>query len=85
MEEKRSVRFKGRSTTIRLETPFWRVLDKIADDRGIAISALLESIDGACNIEPDKSPGAKNLASCLRVYCLNKQVSKGGENDQVSF
>lgn len=69
--EKRSIRIHGHSTTIRLERAFWTVLDEMARDEGVAVSALIARIHDHCLVNNDK-----NLASCLRVVCL-KYINLG--------
>lgn len=66
MAEQRSIRLHGRSTTIRLETPFWQALEKIAQDQTIKISTLIIRIEQKCRTNDRQN----NLASCLRVFCL---------------
>lgn len=63
--EKRGFRIHGHSTTIRLERAFWNVLEWMAENRGVSLKVLIESIHDQCLIANDK-----NLASCLRVISL---------------
>ncbi len=63
--EKRGFRIHGHSTTIRLERAFWNVLEWMAENRGVTLPVLIESIHDQCLIANDK-----NLASCLRVISL---------------
>lgn len=63
--EKRGFRIRGHSTTLRLETAFWTVLEEMAADEGISLAQLVEAIHDTCLVANDK-----NLASCLRVICL---------------
>lgn len=62
---KRGFRIHGHSTTLRLEAAFWSVLEEMARDEDISLSALIEKIHDTCLVANDK-----NLASCLRVICL---------------
>jgi predicted DNA-binding ribbon-helix-helix protein len=63
--ERRSIRLHGHSTTIRLERAFWAVLEELAEEEGITVTALITRIQDHCLIT-----NLKNLASCLRVVCL---------------
>ena len=63
--EKRGIRIHGHSTTIRLESAFWTVLDEMAKSQSMSLPHLIESIHDHCLVVNDK-----NLASCLRVICL---------------
>lgn len=62
---RRSIRLHGHSTTIRLERAFWAVLEELAEEEGITVTALITRIQDHCLIT-----NQKNLASCLRVVCL---------------
>lgn len=76
--EKKSFRIHGRSTTIKLERPFWQALEEISWNRSRSLVALVTDVsDGrsACNQNPEDAP---NLASCLRVFCLIHHVHVGG-------
>lgn len=66
MAEQRSIRLHSRSTTIRLELPFWLALEDIAEKQTIKMSALIMQVEHEC-----RTTEQQNLASCLRVYCLN--------------
>jgi len=71
MAEKRSIRILNRSTTIRLERPFWQVLERIAETQGIGVNELISKIDEDRRLSrPKENPENRNLASCLRVFCL---------------
>ena len=63
--EKRGFRIHGHSTTIRLETAFWNVLEDMAKDQRVTLPEMIEIIHDHCLIANEK-----NLASCLRVICL---------------
>jgi predicted DNA-binding ribbon-helix-helix protein len=58
---KRSVVIAGHRTSVSLENVFWSGLKEIADDRGISVNRLVESIDSA---------RATNLSSAIRVFVL---------------
>jgi len=70
MAEKRSLRLHKRSTTIRLEGPFWDMLEDIAVFRKEPLIDVISRVDTACREHGQTSGATKNLASCLRVYCL---------------
>jgi predicted DNA-binding ribbon-helix-helix protein len=63
MLEKRSFSLSGHRTSVALEPDFWEVLGGIAQQEGMALSALVTRID-ARRIE------AQPLASALRVFAL---------------
>ena len=63
--QKRGFRIHGHSTTIRLETAFWHVLEEMAQSREMELPELVTAIHDQCLVANDK-----NLASCLRVICL---------------
>lgn len=58
---KRSVVIAGHRTSVSLENVFWSGLKEIADDRGVSVNRLVESIDSA---------RATNLSSAIRVFVL---------------
>lgn len=62
---RRSIRLHGHSTTLRLEKAFWTVLEELAEKQGSTLAALITRIHDHC-VGTDQ----KNLASCLRVVCL---------------
>jgi len=63
--EKRGFRIHGHSTTVRLESAFWVVLEHMAAEMKMSLPVMLEMIHDQCLVANDK-----NLASCLRVICL---------------
>jgi predicted DNA-binding ribbon-helix-helix protein len=63
--EKRGFRIHGHSTTLRLESAFWTVLEEMASEENLTLGELIINIHDTCLIANDK-----NLASCLRVICL---------------
>lgn len=81
--EKRSFRIRSRSTTVKLEFPFWQALEKIAEAKRISLAALISRVDDEYRNGDGPSPGEKNLASCLRVFCLTsagKQTNEQGRS-----
>lgn len=64
----RSVRLLGHSTSIRLESMFWDVLEKISAAQGMPMSRFLSQLyEEATEIHGDIS----NFASLLRCCCLS--------------
>ncbi|PHS79485.1 MAG: hypothetical protein COB59_01430 [Rhodospirillaceae bacterium] len=63
--EKRGFRIHGHSTTIRLESAFWTILEEMASNEGHSVPELIQVIHDQCLVANDK-----NLASCLRVICV---------------
>jgi predicted DNA-binding ribbon-helix-helix protein len=63
---KRSVTINGHQTSISLEPLFWDMLKASAEERGIAVNALVAAID-AERIKSSKPPG---LASAIRVWLV---------------
>ena len=59
---KRSLRIAGHATSISLEEPFWRLLQRIAQARNLAVSSLVEEID--------RRRQGVNLSSAVRVHIL---------------
>ena len=59
---KRSLRLAGHATSLALEPEFWRVLEDMAQARGVSLSALVREID--------QGRGADALASACRVAAL---------------
>jgi predicted DNA-binding ribbon-helix-helix protein len=59
---KRSVRLRGRKTSVSLEDEFWNALKKIANDRYVTLSELVSGID--------KQRQHGNLSSALRLFVL---------------
>jgi len=66
--ETRSVRLSGHSTSIRLESKFWDVLEQISADQSMPMPRFLTQLhEEALNINGEIS----NFASLLRCCCLN--------------
>ena len=61
---KRSLTIAGHRTSIALEPEFWAALEKLADKRGLRLTALIEDID--------RSRESPNLSSALRVTALRE-------------
>jgi predicted DNA-binding ribbon-helix-helix protein len=63
----RSVRLNGYSTSIKIEAKFWRVLEEIARQEGVALTSFLATLhDEAEAIHGE----VRNFASLLRCTCL---------------
>jgi predicted DNA-binding ribbon-helix-helix protein len=58
---KRSVVIAGHRTSVSLETAFWSGLKEIAEQRGISVNRLVETIDAS---------RGTNLSSAIRVFVL---------------
>ena len=63
---KRSVNIAGHATSVSLEQPFWDELVRLAAERNIPLSQLIEDIDTARQT---------NLSSALRLYVLYHFIS----------
>ncbi len=61
---KHSITLRGHRTSFSLENPFMDELRMIADERDLALAALITEIDEV------RDPKA-NLSSALRLYVLN--------------
>lgn len=69
----RSLRIAGHSTSIRLESAFWNVLDEIARGEGLSTSKFISALhDEAIEIHD----GISNFASMLRTVCLLHQLER---------
>lgn len=65
--ETRSVRLSGFSTSIRLETAFWSILEEIAERQGMGLTRFLATLhDEVLEIHGE----VRNFASLLRCACL---------------
>ena len=60
---KRSFNIKGHRTSISLETPFWNALNQAAENEGLSLAKLVETIDAG-------RQGA-GLSSAVRIWILN--------------
>ncbi|MEM9148660.1 MAG: ribbon-helix-helix domain-containing protein [Pseudomonadota bacterium] len=65
--ETRSMRLNGHSTSIRLETSFWRVLDDIAGREGLTVPQFVCKLhDEVYELRGE----TRNFTSLLRCACL---------------
>ena len=65
---KHSVSIRGHRTSITLEDAFMDALRQMADERGMAVAALIAEIDAA-QATPGSTPA--NLSSAIRVAVLD--------------
>jgi predicted DNA-binding ribbon-helix-helix protein len=63
-ELKRSITIAGHRTSISLEPEFWQMLQKLAQERGKTMTAIVGDID--------QTRGERNLSSALRVWILDQ-------------
>jgi predicted DNA-binding ribbon-helix-helix protein len=66
---KRSLTIEGHRTSLSLEPEFWSALQRAASARRKSLAALVAEID--------RTRGARNLSSAVRVWLLN-QLEKPG-------
>ena len=59
---KRSVVIAGHRTSVSLEAPFWHLLGRIAEERGISVNRLVGEVDAGRR---------GNLSSTLRLFVLH--------------
>ena len=57
---KRSIKIRGRNTSVSLEDDFWNSFQEIAKRKKISVSTLVEMIN--------KDHNQSNLSSAIRVY-----------------
>jgi predicted DNA-binding ribbon-helix-helix protein len=69
-----SIRLDGHKTSVSLEDAFWSGLKEIADDQGIAVSAIVAEID--------KKRRHCNLSSAIRQFVLDQ--ARNGHRHQGS-
>ena len=72
---KHSVSIRGHRTSITLEDAFIDALRQMADQRGIAVAALIAEIDAA-QATPGSTPA--NLSSAIRVAVLDWALGGAG-------
>lgn len=65
--ETRSIRLNGQSTSIRLETIFWTVLDRIAAREGFTTPKFISTLHNEVLALRGEAP---NFTSHLRCICL---------------
>lgn len=70
---KRSVVIAGHRTSISLENAFWRVLQEIAEDRGVSANQLITWID---------RERQGNLSSAIRLFVLAEAMNADGRTTE---
>ncbi|MHC6226933.1 ribbon-helix-helix domain-containing protein [Pseudomonas sp. X10] len=63
----RSVRLNGFATCLRLESIYWRILERIADANRCSVSAVLSYVDREVHL---RHGGVKNFSGLIRVICV---------------
>ncbi len=63
--EKRSFRVHGRSTTIKLERPFWQALEEISWDQSRSLVALITDLSDGYRIDNGNPNDRPNLAPII--------------------
>ena len=66
--KKKSISLFGHNTSILLEEDFWQALQDIAQRQETTVRKIISDLDLPTTDAPNK---ARNLASRIRVYCLN--------------
>ena len=65
----RNLRLNGQSTSIRLESSFWKIIDSMADEEGVSTPLFLSTLHSeVIQIHGE----AKNFTSLLRCACVKK-------------
>ncbi len=59
---KRSVKIAGHATSVSIEEPFWKELQKLAQAQNKSMNTLIAEIDA--------QRGQSNLSSAIRLYVL---------------
>ncbi len=77
--EKRSFRIRQRSTTVKLEFPFWQALEEIAKAQRISLAELIARVDEGFRTMEKGAQDKRNLASNLRVFCLTTAAGQTPE------
>ena len=65
--EARSIRLNGQSTSIRLEKPFWEILDRIAAGEGLSTPRFISTLHNEILQLRGEIP---NFTSHLRCICI---------------
>lgn len=72
----RSVRIGGVVRSIQLENCFWRLLEEIAAEQGMSVSAFITTLwDEMCELRGE----VPNFTSALRCSCLIYLAARGGD------
>ena len=78
--ETRSLRLNGQSTSIRLETSFWEMLDQIAEAEGFSTPGFISKLHGEVL---EMHGEARNFTSLLRCACLQFLKREAGMLDSA--
>ena len=76
---KHSVSIRGHRTSITLEDAFMDALRQMADQRGMAVAALIAEID---SVHSQRGSAPVNLSSAIRVAVLNWALSRTAPTDR---
>ena len=76
----RSIRIAGHSTSVRLESAFWDVLEDIASREGLSTPKLISVL---YHEALEKHGDLANLASLLRTVCVIYQEQRNRRNAQA--
>jgi len=71
----KSVRLNGKSTCIRLELAYWRMLEKIAACQGVTVNAVLAELDLEVQ---QRGETVKNFSSLVRVTAVVTLLRRSG-------
>lgn len=74
---KHSLVVAGHRTSVSLEEPFWREVQKMAEVRGLSLSALVAEIDGL--------RGSANLSSAIRVAVLEHALAGSAQGSVTAI
>lgn len=66
--ETRAIRLNGHATSLRLESAFWSILERIAAEEGTSVARFVSTLHDEVL---DRQGEVSNLASLLRVSCLH--------------
>ena len=80
--ETRSLRLNGQSTSIRLESAYWDMLDKIAADQGFSTPGFISKLHSEVL---ELHGEAKNFTSLLRCACLQQLRADAGSLEQPAI
>ena len=67
--ETRAIRLHGHATSLRLESAFWSILERIAAEEGMSVARFIAKLYDEVL---DRQGDVPNLASLLRVSCLHR-------------
>jgi predicted DNA-binding ribbon-helix-helix protein len=66
--ETRAIRLSGHSTSIRLESAFWEILEQIASHEDMTLGRFISTLHDEILFQEGK---VQNFASLLRVTCMH--------------